>query len=330
MRTLIALLICMLFVTAASAADWATTTTTHIESNPWGTYTKIEFPKAEIPRSGSSVDYKFFYIMDIRSHIYGDYQFSRIGFLHVPFVGVVQMTEYKVRDIERDTVYGPDHTSPRLKHDPIINNIIVGDQPLFCLFELDTLLLRVEGRITDVTQNEQNTLAERVMVLDTPPVSLFEGEFWGKDCDEYYAYRWLNTPVSTVYSDIKTPEEEHTYVIKAPFVSAYEHNKNADGEIRDYIADLSLLRGYKHTVKITKSNETITSKREHFGFLELPNDYGVWLRLRDEKGQTDKFLNLPLIGPVWSSWRNEKDAESHWGIFPRLWLWATHIPKSHH
>lgn len=328
MRIRSILLITLILVGNAAASDWATTTTTHIESSPWGTYKKIEFPKAELPRSGSSVDYKCLYMMDARSLIYGNYQFSRIGILHVPFACMVTLNNHTVRDFERDIVYGPEHTSPRLKHDPIANNIVFGDQPLFCLFEYDSLLLRVEGQVSDVTQNEQNTLAERVMVLDTPPVSLFEGEFWGKDCDEFYAYRWLNTPISTVYSEIKTPEEESMCVLKALFVSAYDHNKNSKGGIHDSILDLGLVQGYKHTVDVTLNGETVVSKHEYYGVGDLILGSGVWISESSEKGSTRRFLSLPFVGPVWASWRNtEKDSETHWGVFPILWLWATDIPR---
>jgi len=326
---------------------WSTSTITHIEYNPLGLI-KIQIPRAGSPREileatrppakkgiTEVVDFNLFAPLFILKVIRGEeYGFVQIGLVKIPFM---KLHNVKLSSTGKPIIPQAKDQSHGVK--PNINNpfkeTVPFDQPLFSIFDLILM-----GPPEALDEENREDLMLRLRVLDSPVFCLYQSGQWG---GKYYEKEWFDLPLVTTYARKKEENSGSIQLFEIPLATAYTHTWDQE-ERKIRFIDLFLASLYKQQkVDGKKDNWSILEtwvgtlveskdygKHSKFALLETPHIISDWLTFsllrkdRNKDGTScDQILRLPLLGPVWSSWKESDDRQTKHLPFPRLIFWKS-------
>lgn len=333
---------------AEPASDaWSTSTITHIEYNPLG-LVKIEIPRARSPREileatrasakegiTDVADFDLLFPLFQLNAITGEKcAFIQMGVLKIPFM---KLHSFKVSSNGK-VIFPPAewqaHGAKPSDENPFKEAIPL-DQPLFCLFDLTVI-----GPLETLQGEKKEDLPVRWRVLDSLVFCLYQGDMWG---GKYYEKEWLDLPMVTTYAHKKRENSGSVQLLEVPLATVYTHTWDKEERNIRFI-DLLVASLYKRQKVDGKNNNwsilktwagTVVESKDYgkhgrFTVLETPHIMGDWLTFsllrkdRNKDGTScNKIVRLPLIGPVWSSWKESAQAKTHHLPFPRLIFWKS-------
>ncbi len=256
---------------------------------------------------------------------------KRYTLLAVPFL--------EVRQWDKEAVLGSTGRIEDNGENPLEAMLPV-DQPLISLFDKRSVsLITTQGG-----ELQMEPIGERVKVLDTLPICIFQQDTWPGG---QYHQDWFHFPLVPGYTREKTRSHSYIRILDTPVASVLRHRNDYEGESKTSVLDTlvpvafssvrtgegekrwavgsiplcSLLARERST---TKSCLTILGTTGMKGsWLGRGNGpvLAMWHMTQRDNGETSvQALRLPGIGPIVAFWRAQE--ETHWGIFPRLTFWG--------
>jgi hypothetical protein len=331
-----------------SASDaWSTSTITHIEYNPLGLI-KIEIPRISSPKDileaarapekegiTEVVDFDLLFpLFQLDVIARKEYAFVEIAVVKIPFTRLHHSKMSSPEEV----------TNPEIEEEPCeaeldiknpLKEVVPFDQPLFCLF--DIILM---GPREALGEQGHPDLVFRKRVLDSLVFCLYQSDTWG---GKYYEKEWLDLPLVTTYARKKGENAGSVQLVEIPLATVYTHTWNKE-ESNSRFIDLLVASLYKRQKVDGKKDKwsifetwagTVVESKDYgkhgrFTVLETPHIISDWLTFsllrkdRNEDGTScNKIMRLPLIGPVWSSWKESDEAKTHHLPFPRLMFWKS-------
>jgi len=164
---------------------------------------------------------------------------------------------------------------------------------------------QVLDSIVSVFTQQKTATKNKIRVLDAP-VSLLEYDEWGKEPlgsgKNSYRMEWLDLPLVTTFAREEKKEGDPSdawTILEAPGVCLAKRAKQGES---DNWSILTALRGSKMSILLL--------------------DFALCDKHKSaDKTSSQQFLRLPLLGPVWSSWRGPEDVRQRHALFPRLMFW---------
>jgi hypothetical protein len=191
-----------------------------------------------------------------------------------------------------------------------------------------------------VEEEDKEDLKVRLRALDSPVFCFYQSDTWG---GKYYEKEWLDLPLATTYARKKGKDSGSIQLLEIPLATAYTHTWDKKERNIRFI-DLLVASLYKQQKVDGKNNNwsilktwvgTLVESKDYkkhsrFTVLETPHiitDMLTFSLLRKDCNKDgtscNKIMRLPLLGPVWSSWKESADAKTHHLPFPRLIFWKS-------
>lgn len=208
------------------------------------------------------------------------------------------------------------------------------DQPLLSAFSVKAILRDKDGKLS--------AMGSRARIIDSLIFGLYQEDKWLED---QYVKTW-----GVIFPDIKvvalerTNRTRGTFIVDSQLFSLYRNYSEPRGS--DFrIADTILAGVFTDVVwgdrrqwnalsipyfsgadyrrdDLSRDFTLLGTRSENTG---LPPRRAPWVALWFSTNEADgdsakEFLRLPLLGPVFSRWK--QDEEKHWHVFPRIMtLW---------
>ena len=277
--------------TSADEETSPTTSKTYIESGPFG-FLKIEIPtpgrirseqEAGTGKEGSKDEQVAFILpplLELSATRKGPGFLFHLALVKIPF--------FKLWDVStKGKLFAPDDDwnpfwpwlSPPKKH----QNIILLDQPLFCFYDTVKLYENIIVQGKGLVENS-SWFAARSRWLDTPLVSLWEKETWGKG--KYYRWKFLDFAPAMTLGCEKGRAQFAVRVLDSPvtgLISGFRYRE--DGKERETLF-LTVLDG---GVLGIHGNE---KERETFFLSTFLAS--IWQSRQKEEKKEWSFLRAPL------------------------------------
>jgi hypothetical protein len=326
--------------------EWSTSTVTHIEYNPFGLF-KVEIPQAgsleDIIQATSApkgeqagiIDFSFLCnSLKVKAITGQDSAYIHMSWLKIPLNEGFDMRLSKTGEPWLKNFDNSVDTSKASAANPFSETIHF-DQPLFSLFELVVM-----GDKKMLSKNDFTDAAMRLRFVDTPIFLLHQSDRWG---GEYYDNQWLKIPLSNIIRSRKGPMFREVKFCQIPLIAIYAYERKGDN-LKARFLDVTLASVFKRKAIRDKSDRwtifqtivgTVVDSRHdeetsRFSVLETPSyipnllAFSLYRSDKLEEGESaTRLLRIPILGPVWSSWKEEEGGKTKHMPFPRLFFWAT-------
>lgn len=326
--------------------DNTTSLVTHIEYDPQGIFMKLEIPGVGSPevilkesrtamqKGETQIIYAnlFTNMIPVKAFIGTDYTFVQVSFMKIPFMEVnnIKMSD-TIHPIMKDLERALDINNPNMIN-PFTDTIPV-DQPLLSLGDY---VVVTPKKIS--TPEDAKKVLQRIRILDSLIFCLYQGDRWG---GEYYEKEWFDMPFITTYYQMKGSGSSALKVIDIPLAAILNYER-VGGKVKTEVINLLLASLYeRHKTERESDQWTIlntvvgvlvksekTEERSVFAVLETPHIITDWLTFSllrtdhlEDGASSKRYLRLPLLGPVWSSWKEVDDSRWHHRPLPRLLFW---------
>ena len=333
----------------------STSTVTHIEYSPVGLF-KMEIPwfkmtqeqmkKEQAKDQMGFVQVAVFGLIQASSFRTPSYAVEHIYVLSIPFAQF--LTTHRVLPLFKNERGEFPNENP-------FKSTWQFDEPLFCLYDGLAITYNPQ-RDTEEFEQKKNTLTfndtdespekqkcVRKRYLDSLVFTLYEKSTWGADS---YDVEWLDLPLITSFEHIKGPRAGSWQILETPLTTCYTKKwkgERSDVRFLDFWAaslyekemheDGASSWKYLSTWPITLVKGSEGEKCKKVSVLETTHiltaywtRFSLWQKEKKEDGSACRqYLRLPLLGPVWSTWKEGADGETKNAPFPRLLYW--HAPK---
>ena len=280
---------------------------TYIESGPFGLI-KIEIPtlgkvlgkqesgKGKEGSEDEQVDVCLLPLLEFSATRKGPGVLLHVAFVKIPFFNVQALTSKGKVFVPEDD-WNPFWPAAPKNHP----NTALLDQPLFCFY--DTVKLyentTVQGEKGHV--DSSSWFAARSRWLDTPLVSLWEKEAWGKG--KYYRWKFLDTLPATTLGCEKGRAQFAFRILDTPVASTISGFRYSRDEKERDTRFFSVI-----VVSVWESREKEGKKEQSFLVSPMFGG-GVWESKQEEGKRKRSFLTAPLdVASVWES-EQKKEAK---------------------
>jgi hypothetical protein len=336
------------------ADDLSTSTITHIEYSPVGLF-KMEIPWFKMTQEQMKeeqakdqmgfMQVAVFGLIQASSFRTPSYAVEHMYILNIPFAQF--LTTHRILPLFKNERGEFPNENP-------FKSTWQFDEPLFCLSDGLAITYNPQ-RDTEEFEQKKNTLSfndtdefpakqkcVRKRYLDSLVFTLYEKSTWGADS---YDVEWLDLPLITSFAHSKGSSSGSWQILETAFTTFYTSKRS--GEVSDirfmdfWAASLyekemseegSLSWKYLSTWPITLVKGTQSKESEKVSVLETHHiltdwlTFSLWRKEKKEQGAIGRqYLRLPLLGPVWSTWKESADGDTKHAPFPRLFYW--HSPE---
>jgi len=280
---------------------------TYIESGPFG-FIKIEIPtpgkvlgkqesgKGKEGSEDEQVDVCLLPLVELSGTRKGPGFLFHVAFLKIPFFKVQALTS-KGKLFVPDDDWNPFWPAAPKNHP----NTALLDQPLFCFYDTVKLYEDIVVKGKAHFDSDTSWFAARSRWLDTPLVSLWEMERWGKG--QYYRWKFLDTCFATTLGYEKSRTQFAFRILDTPIASTISGFRYSRDEKERDTRFFSVI-----VVSVWESREKEGKKEQSFLVSPMFGG-GVWESKQEEGKRKRSFLTAPLdVASVWES-EQKKEAK---------------------